>query len=226
MTEQVRRASRLVEIERRLRGSSRGLTVRELAESLGYSTRTIQRDLGVLESELGIPLMEGNGRRWRLMPGTAPIGAVRFTLQEARAVYLATRLLLRNVDESDPDAVASLDKLAEALPPALGVLVRQSADQLRQRPLTPGYTEHLRTLTQAWAESRAVRIRYRSQQSRQARDIVVHPYLLEASPIGAATYLYAHSVAHGELRTFKVDRIEEARLLDAHFPLRDLADLN
>jgi proteasome accessory factor B len=226
MTEQVRRATRLVEIERRLRGSPQGVTVRELADALGYSPRTIQRDLNVLESELGIPLMEGNGRRWRLMPGTAPIGAVRFSLQEARAVYLATRLLLRNVDEHDPDAVASLDKLADALPPALGALVRQSADQLRQRPETAGYTEHLRTLTRAWAESRAVRIRYRSQHRRQARDMVVHPYLLEPSANGAATYLYAHSLAHGELRTFKVDRIASATLLDDHFPLPDLADLN
>ncbi len=226
MTEQVRRASRLVEIERRLRNHPNGLTVRELADALEYSTRTIQRDLNVLESELGLPLMEGNGRRWRLMPGTAPIGAVRFTLHEARSVYLATRLLLRQIDEHDPDAVAALDELADALPPSIGARVRWSADQLPQRPETPGYTDHLRTLTQAWAESRRVLIRYRSQNTRQVRDTTVDPYLLEAVGTGSATYLYAHSSAHGELRTFKVDRIVDAVALDEHFMLPDLDELD
>jgi predicted DNA-binding transcriptional regulator YafY len=226
MTEQVRRATRLVEIERRLRQHARGLTVRELAEGLGYSTRTIQRDLNVLESELGLPLMEGNGRRWRLMPGSAPIGAVRFSIHEARAVYLATRLLLRHADEQDPDGVAALDKLADALPPVLGRSVREAADELRRRPEAPGYVDHLRTLTQAWAESRQVAIRYRSQTTRRPRDTVIEPYLLEASATGAATYVYGFSQAHGELRTFKVDRIVQADLLDEHFALPDLADLN
>lgn len=224
MTEQVRRAARLVEIERRLRSNARGLTVRELAEATGFSTRTIQRDLNVLESELGVPLMEGNGRRWRLMPGTSPIGAVRFTLQEARAVYLATRLLLRQVDEHDPDAVAALDKLAEALPPALGGYVRSTADLLRRRPETPGYTEHMRTLTQAWAEARKVTITYRSQNVREPQETVVDPYVLEASATG--TYLYGFSSRHRELRTFKVDRIVDARLLDEHFNPGDAGDLS
>jgi predicted DNA-binding transcriptional regulator YafY len=225
VTEQVRRASRLVEIERRLRASPQGLTVRELSEALGYSVRTIQRDLNVLESELGVPLMEGNGRRWRLMPGSSPIGAVRFTLHEARSVYLATRLLLRQIDEHDPDAVAALDKLADALPPSIGALVHSTADQLRRRPETPGYTAHMRTLTQAWAEQRQVRIRYRSQHAREVRETIVDPYLLEASATGSATYLYAHSSAHRALRTFKLDRIVEAMLLDDHFALPDLGDL-
>src|SRR5690349_18009712 len=117
-SEQVRRATRLVAIEDLLRRHRFGLSVREIAGALGYSTRTIQRDLAVLESELGVPLMQA-GRRWRLMPGSAPIGAVRFTLQEARAVYLAVRLLMRHADERDPDAVAALQKLAGAVPPVL-----------------------------------------------------------------------------------------------------------
>jgi proteasome accessory factor B len=169
--------------------------------------------------------MEGNGRRWRLMPGTSPIGAVRFSLHEARAVYLATRLYLRHADEQDPDGVAALDKLAEALPPDLGRFVVEAADELRRRPETPGYTEHLRTLTQAWAESRQVEIRYRSQQAREERTTILDPYLLEASATGAATYVYGHSHAHGMIRTFKVDRITDARILDEHFNLPDLGEL-
>ena len=117
MTEQVRRSARLVEIENLLRQNPRGLKTTELAQRTGYSSRTIQRDLGVLEGELNVPLVEGEGRRWRLMPGATPIGSVRFSLQEARAMYLATRQFFRHQWEPDPDALSALQKLAGALPP-------------------------------------------------------------------------------------------------------------
>jgi predicted DNA-binding transcriptional regulator YafY len=226
MSEQVRRASRLVEIERLLRNAPRGLTTRQISERTGYSIRTIQRDLNVLESELGVPLMEGTGRRWRIVAGSSPIGSVRFTLHEARAIYMATRLLLRHADEQDPDAIAALDKLADALPPALSDFVTEAADELRRRPVTPGYSDTMRTLTTAWAESLRVSIRYRSQQSRTPRETIVDTYWLEPSATGAATYLHGWSETHGERRTFKVDRIAAARLLDQHFaPPPDIAEL-
>ena len=46
------------------------------------------------------------GRRWKLMPGSTPIGAVRFGLQEARTILLGARLYLRHADRMDPDAAA------------------------------------------------------------------------------------------------------------------------
>jgi len=225
MTEQVRRATRLVEIERRLRSNPRGLSVRELAEMLGYSARTIQRDINVLESELGVPLMEASGRRWRLMPGTSPIGAVRFSIHEARAVYLATRLFLRHADERDPDGISALDKLADALPPGLGRFVRDAADELRDRPANPVHTEHIRVLTTAWADSRRVELHYRSAAHRSVRQTMLDPYLLEPSATGAATYVYGYSEAHHALRTFKIDRIAEAHLTDEVFTPPDVAEL-
>ncbi len=225
MTEQVRRASRLVEIEHRLRKHPQGLTVRELADGLGYSMRTIQRDLNVLESELGAPLVDGTGRRWRLMPGSTPIGAVRFTLQEARAVFLAARLLLRHADERDPDAVSALEKLANALPPGLGVHVQLAAEELKQKAPSPGATNVLRLLTQAWTDSRTIIIRYRSGHSREEKSVRLDPHLLEANAELAGTYVVGYSHDHEATRTFKVDRIMEAELTDDHFSPPDLADL-
>ena len=225
MTEQTRRATRLVEIESRLRKNPGGLTVRELAEKTGYSPRTIQRDINVLESELGVPLMEGTGRRWRLMPGTAPIGAVRFSLHEARAVYLATRSILRHANERDPDTITALEKLADALPPALGRHLGATAAQLALRPPNEPQVRILRTLTAAWAESRTVAIAYRSQNAKKEKRATLDPYLMEPSETGAAVYVYAYSHEHGEIRTFKADRILEASATSDHFTPPDLADL-
>ncbi|MGE5597323.1 MAG: helix-turn-helix transcriptional regulator, partial [Hyphomicrobiales bacterium] len=204
MTEQVRRATRLIEIERRLRANPAGLTVRQLADATGYSTRTIQRDLIALESELGAPLMEASGRRWRLMPGSTPIGAVRFTLHEARAIFLATRLLLRHSDERDNDGISALEKLADALPPPLSYQLRSAAEQLKAKPENRNASLILRVLTEAWATSQTVAIRYRSQHARNVRQTELDPYILEPSPNGAAIYVIGYSSEHRQVRTFKL----------------------
>ncbi|MCC6382252.1 MAG: WYL domain-containing protein [Dehalococcoidia bacterium] len=222
MTEQVRRAARLVEIERRLRQSPAGLTVRDLARQLDCSPRTIQRDLIVLESELGVPLLEAPGRRWQLLPGSTPIGSVRFNLQEARAVFLATRLLLRHADERDPDAISALEKLAAALPPPLAAQVRSAATQLKERPARRPQTEVLRTLTDAWASSQTVTLRYRSQAARAIRRTELDPYLLEPSTTGAAVYVIGYSHEHGQVRTFKLDRIQAVEPTGRTFVAADL----
>lgn len=225
MTEQVRRATRLIEIERRLRANPAGLTVRELAEKTGYSTRTIQRDLNALESELGAPLVEGSRRRWRLMPGSTPIGAVRFSLHEARAVFLATRLLLRHADERDNDGISALEKLADALPPPLSGQVLATAANLKERPANEPQARVLRRLTEAWASSQTVAMRYRSQQARTMRDTELDPYLLEPSTNGAATYVIGFSHEHHQVRTFKLDRIVSVEFTGNHFQANDVEEI-
>lgn len=226
MTEQVRRATRLIEIERRLRAHPMGLTVRELAAATGYSTRTIQRDLNALESELGAPLVEAPGRRWRLLPGSTPIGAVRFSLDEARALFLAARVMLRHPGEQDRDTLGALEKLADALPPPLTRQLRAFTGQLQDRSLPSGRQQVLRTLTEAWAGSQTVLIRYRSQQSKTNRTIELDPYLLEPSPNGAATYVIGFSRQHNQVRTFKLERIESAELTHQHFEAHDIPELS
>jgi predicted DNA-binding transcriptional regulator YafY len=225
MTEQVRRASRLVAIEHRLRQNPRGHTVRELAEALGYSMRTIQRDINVLESELGVPLTETYGRRYRLMQGSSPIGAIRFTVHEARAMYLAIRLFLRHADERDPDGLGALEKLANALPLVLSEHAKAAAEELKLRPPDRLQTAVVRSLTEAWVNSERVRIVYRSHQSRAEKSTLLDPYLLEPSATGAATYVFGHSSEHGTLRTFKVDRILSVDPVGEQFQPPDLAEL-
>ncbi len=225
MTEQVRRATRLVEIEHRLRKNPQGLTVRQLADGLSYSPRTIQRDLNVLESELGVPLIDAPGRRWRLLPGSSPVGAVRLTLHEARAIYLATRLFLRHADERDPDGISALDKLADALPPALGRHVHAAAAELRERPADDRQVRVMRVLTECWADSHTVSMEYRSHSSGATRTLLLDPYLLEAVASGAATYVIGFSHEHGENRTFRLERILSASRTEETFPPPDLDDL-
>jgi proteasome accessory factor B len=225
MTEQVRRAARLSRMEQKLRANPQGLTVRELAGMLGSSVRTIQRDINVIDLEMGVPLLQ-DGRRWKLMPGSTPIGAVRFNLQEARAVLLATRLYFRHADRLDPDALAALQKLADALPPMLAANVESTIAQLRRRaPEDRTALGVLRTLTDAWAGSRTVRIRYRSQRTRATEETDLDPYVIEPTTAVAATYVIGYSSRHQEVRTFKIDRLVSAELTDRSFVASDVRGL-
>lgn len=224
MTEQVRRAARLLEVERLLRKHPGGLTARELAQETTYSTRTIQRDLAVLESELGVPLMV-QGRRYLIMPGSHPLAPVRFTLHEARAIYLASRLFSRHVDERDPDGITALEKLAEALPSVLASQVQTTAEQLKARPSNQAQTGILRDITEALAASRTVAIQHRSGTNPGVRTLELDPYLLEPSTTGAATYVIGFSHHHNEVRTFKLDRIQAVEVTNRSFMPPDLSEL-
>jgi predicted DNA-binding transcriptional regulator YafY len=219
MTEQVRRATRLVEIERLLRNAPQGLTARQIADRVGYSTRTVQRDLLVLESELGAPLEEAGGGRYKLSSRSTPIGSVRLSLHEARALLLAARAALKNAGERDPDAIIALEKLAAAVPKVIGQQVNAAIDDVRDRPLNERTTGALRALTQAWAESETVTIDYRSQGARATKKTGLDPYLLEpGGTLGSSgIYVIGYSHEHGEVRTFKLDRISKVSPTGRHF---------
>lgn len=223
MTEQTRRATRLIEIERKLRQRPAGYSASELARELGYSTRTIQRDLAALESELNVPLMDAPGRRYKILPGSAPLAPVRFTLQEARAVYLASRLFARYADEQDPDGVTALEKLADTLPETIGKQLRQTAQVVHDRPARKGYMEALRRMTDAWASSRTVVMSYRSSGAAEAKTVHLDPYLLEPMQTGA--YVMGFSHEHREVRTFKIDRIQSVDVTQATFDAKDVEQI-
>jgi predicted DNA-binding transcriptional regulator YafY len=223
MTEQTRRATRLIEIARKLHRRPAGYSAAELARELGYSQRTIQRDLRDLESELGVPLMDAPGRRYKILPGSAPLAPVRFTLQEARAIYLASRLFARHADEQDPDGVSALEKLADTLPEAIGTQLEHTARVVQERPARKVYTESLRRLTDAWASQRTVVISYLSSGATEAKDIHLDPYLLE--PMQSGAYVLGFSHEHGEVRTFKIDRVQSVEETDEHFEPKDVDEI-
>lgn len=192
----------------------------ELADELGYSQRTIQRDIAALESELGVPLVY-EGRRWKLMPGAKLVfGPVRLTLQEARAMYFATRLMLRSADERDPDGISALEKVAEALPPGLAAHMQRTVEEYNQLPKNTGYIETLRRLTEAWAANHTATISYRSANSANARTTDLDPYLLDHTQSG--TYVVGHSSEHGEIRVFKLDRILDVDVTQHEFDPGDV----
>lgn len=222
MTEQTKKATRLSRIHALLmqRGT---VSVRELARELDRSTRTIERDMADLESELGVPLIY-EGRRWSIMPGSAhPLSPVRLTLQESRAVYFALRVFSRTVNECEPDSIAALEKLADTLPAQLSAHIKRTTGELRLRPKPGRHLDVLRNITDAWATSRTVSMTHRSQNPARLRTFRFDPYLLEATQSG--TYAVGFSHQHNEVRIFKLDRVEAIEVTGDTFDAPDISEI-
>ncbi|HXF52241.1 MAG TPA: transcriptional regulator [Dehalococcoidia bacterium] len=188
-----------------------GLSTSEIAARTGTHIRTVQRDLRDLEETFDIEL-ERVGSRYRIRH-EQNLRPVAFTLDQAVALYLATRLYLRHSEFSNHEGAEAMRRLAAAMPDSIAEFMQQTAADLERRPLSTRYRDALRTITDAWARRRVVRLSYQSARSSRVKPVEVEPYFLEPVPTSSSTYLVGHSRTHGEVRVFKMERVHTAQIL-------------
>ena len=85
---------------------------------------------------------------------------------------------------------------------------------------------NLTTITEAWARRRVLRLTYRSAGKRRPKEVIVEPYFLEPSAAGFATYLIGYSRTHGQMRTFKIERVVSAHKEPESFTLAAELDVD
>src|SRR4029453_5156614 len=110
--------------------------------------------------------------------------SLKFTLDEAMAVVLSARLMVRYADKYDPALAWAVEKLAEVLPAALGEHVARTLDVMSRHPRDERFSRHVRLLTKAWAERALVSLHYdpaRYGPESAPRTARVRPYLIEPS---------------------------------------------
>lgn len=215
------KAARLRRIEHRLYNAPGGLRVADIARDCGVARRTIYRDLLSLE-EMGVPIWEDQGR-FGIDRG-AYLSTVRLNLNEAVALYFAARLLAHHSDEHNPHIVSALDKLATGLPAGtIAAHIARVADLVRERPVRSDYIRTLEVLTRAWSERRLVRLYYRAP-SREQTERVVAPYFIEVARSAPGAYVIGYDGLRGAIRTFKIERVERAELLDESYEMPEAFD--
>lgn len=205
------KADRLLSALLLLQGRGR-MTGRELAERLEVSQRTVHRDMEAL-SAAGVPVFALRGARggWQLEDGwrTQVPG-----LEEAelRALLMAAPRALGEAALAR-DAERALAKLLASLPPPL----RAQATTIRQRLHvdvtgwwgSPEDLSMLPVVQEAVSRDRKLAMRYRAASGERG-ERRVDPLGLVAK--GTTWYLVA-GTPRG-LRTYRVSRIEQARLLE------------
>ena len=192
--------------------AKRRVTGREMATRLEVSMRTVHRDMEAL-SAAGVPVLALRGAQggWQLAEDwRAPVPGLDEA--ELRALLMAQPRVIGDVRLAAA-AESALAKLMAALPVAL----RDRAASIRQRLYVDtsgwrGTTENLALLPvvqDAVARDRKLAIRYRKPAG-EVVDRTVDPLGLVAK--GSTWYLFAGTP--GGTRTYRVSRMETARILD------------
>jgi len=201
-----------------------GASYQELEAETGAVRRTIQRDM-VFLSGLGFPLTEilgENGlKRWKIEEGIG-LTQLRFTLEEAAALYLGRQFL-------EPLAGTLFHSGARSafykIQSTLGEAALRHLEKLASSfyHARQGWTDY--TLKARLIDDLAIAIEERklsviTYQSLRATEPVtlydVFPYALVFHR--DALYLIAYSKDHDQIRTFKVDRISSIDIHELRFP--------
>lgn len=217
------KTARLLQIEDLLLAHPEGLSQSDIARKLGVNRSTVNRYLPDLPAHIYIDDMDGC--RWKI-DRQAYLVNVRFNLNEAMAVHLASRLLATRMDRQNPHAASALHKLGlslQALAPFISRYIAQSADKMgsAKQKQDPVYLQALEKLTLAWAEGKKVQVWHRSDKDKEIKTYVYAPYYIEPYAIGQSTYVFGLREPPGEIRTFKIERIERIEILRETYSIPD-----
>jgi predicted DNA-binding transcriptional regulator YafY len=224
--EVIRQWSILKELE-----ASRRVTIDDLAQRTGVTTRTIRRDLEALQTA-GFPLFDEthDGKKYWTLEQRAfrRLGDTGFTLAELSALYFSRTLVeCLSGTPFERDVRSAFDKLAAALTPGM----KQFLDRMplvMQAKAEPGAqaalprTAEVAKLVEATMQHRQVTMRYHSFSSNREKTYTLEPYRLLFGQGGL--YVIGMVPEYGELRTFAVDRIEQLSLTEQRFEPLELPD--
>ncbi|SEH79970.1 Predicted DNA-binding transcriptional regulator YafY, contains an HTH and WYL domains [Rheinheimera pacifica] len=190
----------------------------ELAARLGVDKRTVRRYIQALE-QLGIPVTteQGCDGGYMLVAGFK-LPPMMFTNDETLALSLGL-LAAHNLNLADTQvAISSVQaKLERVMPAKLKSRARAIADNIKViLPASDTETsgQHLAPLLDALEQQRSVTIRYASYQ--QA------PVFRQVDPYGllfrsGRWYMSGYCHLRQELRTFRLDRLQQIELLQQCF---------
>jgi predicted DNA-binding transcriptional regulator YafY len=209
----MRRADRLFQLVQLVRG--RRLTTAEwLAQRLEVSLRTVYRDVADLQQQ-GVPIEGEAGVGYRMRAGF-DLPPLMFSTGEAKALVACVRLaqprldtaLARDADDALTKILAVLPAAARAAAEGLGVYaVDVAAPDLATR-------ERLKLLREAFEARRVLQLDYNSlggvRSQRRVRPLGVFFW-------DAVWTLAAWCELRNDFRSFRVDRIVDAQVLDEAF---------
>ena len=211
--------------------ASRRVTIDDLAELTGVTTRTIRRDLDALQ-EAGFPLFDEthDGKKYWTLEQKAfrRLDDTAFTLAELSALYFSRTLVeCLSGTPFERDVRSAFDKLATALTPGMWQfldrmpLVMQAKADPGAQAVTPR-TKEVAQLLEATMHHRRVTMRYYSFSSNREKTYAFEPYRLVFAQ--GSLYVIGFVPEYNELRTFAVDRVAQLSLTEDRFEPLELPE--
>ncbi|MBN1661776.1 MAG: WYL domain-containing protein [Anaerolineae bacterium] len=214
------KAERLMQIEMLLLAHPEGLTQAEIARRVGVNRSTIYRSLPELTSRFAV--YEADDGRL-VIDRDHYLMNVHLTLHESLALHLAARLMATRTDKQNPHAAAALRKLGlalEKLAPRISDHLKASAEVMEGQAQRhdPVYLHVLEALTRAWSDGRVAHVWHKMPDGR-VFDYRFAPYFIEPYAVGRTTHVMGWREPPGEVRTFKIERIQRIELTDEGYEI-------
>ncbi len=191
------------------------ISSKELADRFEVSTKTIYRDMETL-SRAGIPIasIQGTSGGFEMMERYT-IARQFLTPTEISTLAAAVEGVGRAMDDGMLDTLLGKVKAL-----ANRSAVERGTELLfdfRPWGRNDSEREKVNLLRQAISESRLAQIRYWNRNGSES-DRVIEPVSLVLK--GYVWYLYGYCTLRSEFRWFRISRVQELRLLSAHFAHR------
>ncbi|MDP4534769.1 YafY family protein [Alkalimonas collagenimarina] len=194
------------------------LTGTELANQLGVDTRTVRRYIRVLE-DMGVPVTTEQGREggYMLVAGFK-LPPMMFTNEETFALSLgllaASNLRLAGTEPALHSVQAKLERVMPAKLKSRAKAIASSVSLVLPQSVSDTYEPHLEPLLDALEQQRSISIRYASYQQ--------EPVSRQVDPYGllfrrGRWYMSGYCHLRKELRTFRLDRLQQVQLLEHRF---------
>lgn len=201
-----------------------GFSTKELAERLGVDQRSAQRYIGFLRDDVGVEF-EKKGHRYLVGEGVK-LPPMQLDLHQATTVLIALRLLQQMRTDNDPALVSTLARLAQTLRvPVIKRYLGMLMASVERRPAAKERRQVEGTVVEGFAKCQPVEVAYTDGKGKTTKR-VLRPYFLEPRAEARTIYVFAHDSVSEEVRPFRLDRIERARLLGERFTVPDTFDID
>lgn len=206
--------SRLISILTLLR-SKRLLTATELAKKFSVSLRTIYRDIRKLD-EAGIPIITIDGRGYSIMEGYN-VSPLMFEQEEANALITAEKLIATTNDKS---LIENFEKASVKIKSIFRSTLQSKSELLNDKMVifdnskTPTKSNSLSSIQMAITNFLEVEINYQKEQGEKT--------FRKIEPMALYCYnekwiVIAWCRLRDDYRAFRLDRIQNYRILDTKF---------
>lgn len=215
---QSRQLERFLHIDELLRQESR-YTQEDLARACEVSQRQIREDLNFLRDRYDAPLVYNRKQGWHYTDPSWRLPSISLSQGELLALMTASQMLSGYGGLYEAEVRSALEQLAKRLPEQSRIDLQELAHE--RMIFAPGASLRLdpqiwRTVVEATQTRHRLWLRYFAASRRQESEREFDPYLIHVFR-GTNLYLIGYCHLRQEIRSLRIDRIREARLLDIPF---------
>ncbi|MCI0575419.1 MAG: WYL domain-containing protein [Chloroflexi bacterium] len=220
---QIRRTARVLEIIQQIAVAPGQWSRQTLSEYHEVSERMIQKDLELIRYRLGLPLLhDGAGYSFERLPH---LPTTTYSFAEALALLTAARAAQALPGVNSVELAAAIARLESIFPDKLRPVLREATEQLPRRAVKAHRQAMLTLLHRALVERCQVQMSYATgSREGEVNRRVAEPYHL--MPYGRSWHLIAYDHQRRDVLQFKVDRVQEAELLETTYTIPGHFDLD